>query len=82
LRAGVFADAHFYTRGTQGRAIGGTIIALDGRRLGMRASIRGKTDRYGYVLFHNLRPIRTGFLKITASKAGYATVTIALDIRR
>jgi len=82
LRAGVFADAHFYTRGTHGRAIRGTTIALDGRKLGMRPNIRGKTDRYGYVLFHNLRPIRTGFLKITASKSSYATVIIALDIRR
>lgn len=82
LRAGVFADAHFYTRGTHGRAIGGITIALDGHKLGMRPNIRGKTDRYGYVLFHNLRPIRTGFLKITASKSGYATVIIALDIRR
>lgn len=80
LRPRHFGTLRLYVHGTHGRPVSGTRIVVDARRLGMARLRQGNTNAYGIVTFANLWPPHGGVLAITASKPGYASVTVELSV--
>jgi plastocyanin len=69
--------------GTQLNAhVSGVTVAVDGRKVGIKAVLRHKTDSKGSATFKHLHPSKVGSVKLSASKSGYTGASTTLRVRR
>jgi plastocyanin len=64
-----------------GKTVAGAQVALDGRKVGLKAVVRHRTNGKGVARFAGLRPARTGTVKITASRAGYRSRSVTMRVK-
>ena len=59
----------------------GARVTVDGRKVGMKQVLHGKTNQRGIATFKNLHPLKAGTVKVSATKAGFVSATIKVSVR-
>jgi hypothetical protein len=59
----------------------GASVSVDGRKVGITRVLHGKTDQRGIATFRNLRPVKAGTVKVSATKSGFVSASIKVTVR-
>jgi hypothetical protein len=82
MRVGRSQTIQIHVTGTHGHIVRGAVLKLNGRRVGMHKIRYFTTGKHGIATFHKLWPPKAGIITVTATKSGYADLTLEIEVKK